>query len=70
MCAHVYTQIAHIYTQIYVYICAHMCILDQLDYIEMRDGDSEDSPLMGRFCGDRSKVPSSMQTTQNHLRLR
>ena len=40
------------------------------DFIEMRDGDSEDSPLMGRFCGDRGKVPSFMQTTQNHLRIR
>ena len=40
------------------------------DYIELRDGDSEDSPLMGSFCGDRSNVPAVMQTTQNHLRIR
>ena len=40
------------------------------DYIEMRDGNSEDSPLMGRFCGNNSDVPAFIQTTQNHLRLR
>ena len=39
------------------------------DYIEMRDGNSEDSPLMARFCGNGSKVPEFMQT-QNHLRIR
>ena len=40
------------------------------DYIEMRDGNSEDSPVMGIFCGDGSNVPAFMQTTQNHLRIR
>ena len=40
------------------------------DYIEMRDGNSESSPLMGRFCGNESDVPAFMQTTQNHLRIR
>ena len=40
------------------------------DYIEMRDGNSEDSPLMTRFCGNGSNVPDLMQTTQNHLRIR
>ena len=40
------------------------------DYIEMRDGNSEDSPLMGIFCGDSNNVPDFMITTQNHLRLR
>ena len=42
----------------------------QSDYIEMRDGNSEDSPLMGRFCGNGSNVPDIIQTTQNHLRIR
>ena len=40
------------------------------DYIEMRDGYSDGSPVMGRFCGNGSNVPAFMQTTQNHLRLR
>ena len=39
-------------------------------YVELRDGDSRDSPLMGRFCGDGSNVPDSMQTTQNSLMIR
>ena len=42
----------------------------QSDYIEMRDGSSQDSPLMGMFCGNGSNVPDFMQTTQNHLRIR
>ena len=40
------------------------------DYIEVRDGDSENSPQMVKFCGNGSSVPESMQTTQNHLRIR
>ena len=42
------------------------------DYIELRDGNSEDSSLLGRgkFCGDRSNLPGFIQTTQNHLRIR
>ena len=35
------------------------------DYLELRDGISEDSPLMGRFCGHTS--PEFLQTTQNYL---
>ena len=40
------------------------------DYIEMRDGNSEDSPLMAKFCEIGSNVPDFMQTTQNNLRIR
>ena len=40
------------------------------DYIEMRDGNYEDSPLMGRFCGNGSNVPPFIQTTQNHMWIR
>ena len=40
------------------------------DYIEMWDGISEDSPLMGKFCGNGSDVPTFMQTTQSSLRIR
>ena len=40
------------------------------DFIEMRDGNSEDSPLMARFCGNGSNIPDFMQTKQNHLRIR
>ena len=46
------------------------CQGKQSDFIEMRDGSSQDSPLMGRFCGNGSNVPAFMQTTQNHLRIR
>ena len=40
------------------------------DYIEMRDGNSENSPLMARLCGNGSNIPDIIQTTQNHLRIR
>ena len=46
------------------------CQGTQSDFIEMRDGNSENSPLMGRFCGNGSSFPDFMQTNQNHLRLR
>ena len=40
------------------------------DTLEMRDGNSEDSPLMGSFCGMISDVPLFLTTTQNFLWLR
>ena len=42
------------------------------DFVEFRDGDSESSPLMGRFCGDDGKIPlpAFMTTTGNYLRVR
>ena len=40
------------------------------DYIEMRDGISEASPLIGRWCGNRTNFPESMQTTQHNLMIR
>ena len=36
----------------------------------MRDGNSEESPLMARFCGKSNDVPAILQTTQNSLRIR
>ena len=40
------------------------------DFVELRDGKSEHAPVMGRFCGNSTNVPSTMQTTQNYLRIR
>ena len=40
------------------------------DYIEMRDGNSEQSPLIVTDCGNGNRIPSVVQTTQNHLRIR
>ena len=40
------------------------------DYMELRDGNSEESPLMARLCGNGSNIPDIIQTTHNHLRLR
>lgn len=47
----------------------HKCGSNQgYDYIEMRDGDSEDSPLIEKFCG--RNIPSSVQSTQNNMLIR
>ena len=40
------------------------------DYVEFRDGMSEDSPLMGKWCGNGSDIPSNLQATKNHLLIR
>ena len=40
------------------------------DFVELRDGKSELAPVMGRFCGNSTNVPPTMQTTQNYLRIR
>ncbi|KAG7243889.1 hypothetical protein INR49_006044 [Caranx melampygus] len=35
------------------------------DYLEVRDGNSENSPLLGRFCG--YDKPDDIKTSSNHL---
>lgn len=48
---------------IYIQLEQHeSCIYD---YLEFRDGDSETSPLIGRFCG-HSK-PRNIKSTSNKL---
>ena len=39
------------------------------DYVEIRNGNSERSPLIGKFCGSR-RPPSVIRSTHNHLRIR
>ena len=41
------------------------CSYDSLD---IRDGGSEDSPTLGKFCG--TDLPSSIQSTQNNMLIR
>ncbi|CAG5867410.1 unnamed protein product [Menidia menidia] len=38
------------------------------DYVEVRDGGSESSPLLGRFCG--YEKPESIKSNSNHLWLK
>ena len=40
------------------------------DYIEIRDGNSEDAPLMGRFCGNGENLPDSLFSTQSDIQIR
>ena len=38
---------------------------DYMDYVEIRDGSSEESPLIATFCG--SNFPRTIQSTKNHI---
>ena len=40
------------------------------DYIEIRDGNSEDAPVIGRFCGNGDNLPEYLYSTQNYLQIR
>ena len=41
------------------------------DFLEIRDGDSDMSPLLGKFCGNESKIESKiMFSTQNKMWIR
>lgn len=35
------------------------------DYVEVRDGSSEDDPLLGRFCGNQN--PQDVKSSSNQL---
>ena len=41
------------------------------DYLEIRNGNSQDSALLGKYCGDSDvlSLPIAMQTTGEHLWL-
>ena len=38
------------------------------DYLEIRDGSSEKSALIGKFCG--TDIPDSLHSTQNNMWIR
>ena len=42
------------------------------DYLEIRDGASEQSPLIDGYCGNETvlSLPIDIQTTQNNVRMR
>ena len=46
------------------------CNVAGSNYIEMRDGKSESSPLMAKFCGNESSAPAFMETTQDSLYIK
>ena len=46
------------------------CSSPMLDYLEMRDGYSESSPLMARFCGNGTNIPPFLATSQNFFWMR
>jgi len=45
------------------------CNFCLFDYLEIRDGASNTSPLMGRYCGDLLDIPSSFVSSGNALHL-
>ena len=40
------------------------------DYLEIRDGDSAYSPMLGMLCGDEDDIPDHVVSTGNSLQLR
>ena len=68
-CIYLISQPNGRYVNIFVEKADINCHADGPDYLEMRDGQNEDSPLMIRFCGD-DKIPALIQSTQNYLRIR
>ena len=39
------------------------------DYLEMRNGMSEESPIMGIICGNGSSLPTSIQVQESGIIL-
>ena len=46
----------------------HLYDLNCDDYLEIRDGSSEESPFIGKFCG--KNFPASIQSTQGQIWIR
>ena len=69
-CTYIITEPQSAYVQLTVISFDISCENEKSDYIDVRDGVTEDSPLIGRFCGDVSNVPAKIQTTQAYLRIR
>ena len=46
------------------------CLSPESDYLELRDGDSEDSPLMIKFCQVEEHLPTHLSTSQNFFWMR
>lgn len=44
----------------------HSC---RYDYVEVRDGDSMDSPIIGRYCGSDSLPPIISSGNSLHIRF-
>lgn len=40
------------------------------DYLEIRDGDNENSTLISKVCGDPSFMPDPIESTMNYVFLR
>ena len=40
------------------------------DYLEIRDGDSAYSPMLGMLCGDEDDIPDHVVSTSNSILLR
>ena len=69
-CIHLISQPNGRYVNITILSMDIDCQGTPSDFIELRDGNSEDSPLIGQFCGNGTHIPAFMQTTQNNLRIR
>ena len=53
-----------------MYLDIHCTDSNLDDYIEMRDGEDQSSPLIMKFCDNSSHFPMTLSTSQNSLWLR
>ena len=37
------------------------------DYLEIRDGDNENSTVIGKYCGDSSVTPDTITSNYNYI---
>lgn len=51
-----------------IHVVPHFHYRCNEDFLEIRDGPSDSSPLVGRFC--RDEAPSTVVSTGEHLHVR
>ena len=68
-CTYIVTLLPEIYIKLTIFVIDVHCSPGS-DYLEIRDGNSENSPLMIRFCGNGTNVPSYLKTSQNSVWMR
>ena len=69
-CLYVISQPSGSYINVTILNFDLNCDVGGPDYLQLRDGHSLDSPLIGTFCGNGSAIPTLIQTTQNILLVR
>ena len=67
-----YNYYDYYYDNDFVYYHQYGGVTCMYDFLEIRDGTSEQSPLIGAYCGDDTVVslPIQMKSTGNNIWMR